>query len=195
MRRGGDLRGIATTIQRHGNIDWSVSFPEPVEKADKSTVVAVGLNAVYANTKTPIGPYEWQTRIAAVDDQGKEHPAELPLGMTMGGITQLTATFKDLPREQVKKVLLQGRPYTWVEFNNVTLNPRGRRASRRCRSAGRDAGGSIFPIPRQPPPRPPRPAGCSWRSPNRRSSSISSGRRRRSRIPLGMRGSLLRVNL
>jgi hypothetical protein len=68
---------------------------------------------------------EWEARVIAVDKDGQEHPSA---GGSLGGNTfqQTTAKFDQLPLSEVQEFQFQVRPYSWVEFRNVSLEP-GRR--------------------------------------------------------------------
>lgn len=98
--------------RRLGSTDWTVSFTAAVERADGSTVVSV------AHTKV-----DQQTRVVAIDQQGQEHTASRSQSSAIGNVTQYTATFQELPLEQITEFRLQARPYHFVEFRNVALNP------------------------------------------------------------------------
>ena len=65
---------------------------------------------------------EWETRVVAVDKDGQEHASS---GSNSGGeaFEQQTATFSQLPLENVSEFRFQVRPYRWVEFRNVSLEP------------------------------------------------------------------------
>ena len=115
--------GSNSMSTQHGNLDWSLSFTEPVEKADKSTVITVSYSATDGKSRAPVPPSDQQARIIAVDDQGHEHTAARTDASDVGSATQLTATFSDLPMGSIKTIRLQARPYHWVEFHNVALNP------------------------------------------------------------------------
>ncbi len=93
-------------------IDRGVVFSEPVEKADKTVVATVAY-----------GKVDGEKRIVAVDDKGKEYTASSMHDGFVGDIVQMTATFSNLPLEQIKQFRFQSRPYKWVEFRNVSLQP------------------------------------------------------------------------
>ena len=99
-------------LGREGH-SWIVSFSQPAEK---------GGCAVVNVTHTV---KEWEARLIAVDKDGEEH---LATGNPSGNsaFKQQTATFSQLPLTEVKEFKFQVRPYRWVEFRNVSLEP-GRR--------------------------------------------------------------------
>jgi len=61
-------------------------------------------------------------RIAAIDTQGKEHLFH-QRGGSAGKVRQTTALFHDIKLNQIEYFLFQTRPYQWVTFNNVSLQP------------------------------------------------------------------------
>jgi hypothetical protein len=66
---------------------------------------------------------EWEVRLVAIDHQQKEHIS--PQG-NIG--TTYMASFDALPLSAIKEFHLQLRPYSWVEFKNVSLH-RGRKTN------------------------------------------------------------------
>ena len=84
------------------------------EKADGSVVVHIACTRNFFN-----GPM----RIVAVDAKGREHVPSQTHDPFVADLTQLTATFQNLPLKQIKYFRLQTRPYQWVEFRNVPLQP------------------------------------------------------------------------
>jgi serine/threonine protein kinase len=103
---------------RHNGVDWIVSFLNAVEKAGGGFVVSL--------THTPT---ELETRVAAVDGEGKEHFTGHGQRNTFADSAHHTATFDELPLSKVTAFRLQTRPYTWVEFPNVALNPQQQSSS------------------------------------------------------------------
>ena len=88
-------------------------FPKPVETADGSVIANV------ANSIT-----DQQVRIIAIDATGKEHVKAWGSGIsTLKEYRQLTATFRGVSLEQIREFRFQARPYHWVEFRNVSLQP------------------------------------------------------------------------
>ena len=68
-------------------------------------------------------PVEGQVRIVAIDGQGQEHATPDVSSGSADGISQTTAHFAGLPVKQVKSFRLQSRPYQWITFRNVSLEP------------------------------------------------------------------------
>lgn len=64
-----------------------------------------------------------EVRVAAVRVDGQLVEARLKFESDTDG-RQLTATFPGLTLKQLKEIKLQHRPYTWVEFRNVSLQAR-----------------------------------------------------------------------
>jgi len=100
-----------TGVSRQGS-NWVVSFP-------KAEGGQGGARILVTHTVR-----DWETRVLAVDQDDKEH---LPTGSESSGtdaFTTLSAKFPDLPLDRVKEFQFQVRPYQWVEFRNVVLDPR-----------------------------------------------------------------------
>ena len=112
--------GFATGVE---GVDWSVSFNAPVEMADKSTLIAIGFSGLRGKSKTPVTNADYETRLIVVDKDGREHADGLLQGTTINGTARWSVTFKDLPLDRIKTLRFEARPYTWVEFDNVVLNP------------------------------------------------------------------------
>ncbi len=62
-------------------------------------------------------------RFIAVDVNGQEHICSGSEEATAGNVTEWTVTFRNLPLKQIKRFQFQVRPYQWVEFRNVSLQP------------------------------------------------------------------------
>ena len=62
-------------------------------------------------------------RVVAFDKQGTLHPQQGRGGHSAGRIYQCQATFPGLPLSQVDRFEFQTRPYEWVEFKDLPLNP------------------------------------------------------------------------
>ena len=80
---------------------------EPSPSSRNPTRVTVTCTAIY---------HEWEFRLVAIDHQQKEHAA--PPG-NVG--TSHVAFFDKLLLSSVKEFRFQLRPYSWVEFKNVSL--------------------------------------------------------------------------
>ena len=120
-----------------------VIFAEPIENTDKTIVAQVSYRRGYG-----------QERIVAVDNKGQEHTASSTHNPVAADVAQLTAVFSDLSLKEIKEFRFQSRPYQWVEFRNVSLQP-GEKADvkigtdkieRRVRP-GDDSSTSSIPIP------------------------------------------------
>jgi hypothetical protein len=61
----------------------------------------------------------WELRLAAIDHYGKEHVSSL--GGHGGDVSIDMAYFDKLPLSSIKEFHFQLRPYSWVEFKNVSL--------------------------------------------------------------------------
>ncbi len=64
-------------------------------------------------------------RVIAISLDGKEHVGSQEQFAGGGTLWQVSATFSGLSLKDVKTFHLQSRPYRWVEFRNVALQPRG----------------------------------------------------------------------
>lgn len=104
--RGGDVIG-----GKH-NVVFS-----PGEKKDKAVTVTVTHDLIDAHGDGP------QARIVAVGVDGREHPAEPSGNARAGKLAQLTVKFPNLSLKDVRAFRLQSRPYEWIEFRNVSLQP------------------------------------------------------------------------
>lgn len=69
---------------------------------------------------------EWRKdraeRIVAVDLEGVVHTGWCG-SVASGNVDQYTARFKDLRISQLKEFRFQVRPYSWAQFNNISLQP------------------------------------------------------------------------
>jgi beta-lactamase regulating signal transducer with metallopeptidase domain len=65
-------------------------------------------------------------RVVAVTTDGRIVPASRTSGGTAGRVRQTTSYFRGLTLAQIAEFRFQTRPWTWVEFKNVSLRP-GRR--------------------------------------------------------------------
>ncbi len=107
------IQSFATaTGPRRGNTYWKVIFSEPIEKVDGSLI----FNGTYAKV-------DQQTRLVAIDDKGREYAPVRQSAPSVDNIVQFSATFQNLPLKQIKEFRFQARPYHWVEFRNVALQP------------------------------------------------------------------------
>jgi beta-lactamase regulating signal transducer with metallopeptidase domain len=91
--------------------EFSASFGKGYELRGKATVMTVSHNIK-----------DQDVRLVAVDLQDKEHVCNGMESGSLDAFSQVTATF-DLPLDQVKIFRLQKRPYNWIEFHDVALEP------------------------------------------------------------------------
>ena len=66
-------------------------------------------------------PADYEARVVAIDQSGKLHTGELT-GGSAGKTRQSTATFH-MPASEIKGYKLQARPYEWIRFRNISLEP------------------------------------------------------------------------
>jgi len=105
---GGDGRTVSGT--NDSLTDSSVIFHEAVKEKDTVRLCATHLLG---------GDYD--CRIMVVDRDDEIHG---PIrGSNSGSDMRLCKGFFDLSPDQIKYILLQARPYEWVEFKNVSLRP------------------------------------------------------------------------
>ncbi len=97
--------------QATGANNVGVAFSHVYEK-DGGIFVAVAHNIS--------GP---QSRVVAVDNDGKEHAASSSSGNGAGGFHLLSAMFSGLSLKDIQVFRLQSRPYQWLEFRDVSLHP------------------------------------------------------------------------
>jgi serine/threonine protein kinase len=103
---------------RFGDANVNVSFPKPVVTADGGAVVNVAYSTI-----------EGEVRVVAIDKKGQEITSSRTEIAGVGdSVHQITATFGKLPRTPDKEFRFQARPYRWVEFRNVMLEPTTREA-------------------------------------------------------------------
>lgn len=64
-------------------------------------------------------------RLIAIDLQDTEHPPSLAFtrSIQIGRINQITYSFENMAEENIKEFHFQTRPYEWVEFKDVALEP------------------------------------------------------------------------
>lgn len=92
----------------------STIFSTPYEREGKTCATVT-----YAATK----PDEYDIRLTATDVRNVEHPPDYSNGLwTSDGFAQITPDF-NVPLDDVAAFQLQIRPYTWIEFRNVSLQP------------------------------------------------------------------------
>ncbi len=117
----------------HGASVGSIAFMPPIEKKNGGIAVAVSY------TVSP--PMEEEVRLVVVDKDGREHagnddgnsisngPVSANGVQSSGGLTHLSIVVPELSADQAKRLCLQVRPYHWVTFKNVALQPDTRAAA------------------------------------------------------------------
>jgi hypothetical protein len=90
--------------------DGYVSFSQAAEKEGSAVI----------NVAHPLSG--WDTRVVAVDRDDQEQVSTRQAAGN-GPLKQQTVTFSHLPLAQVKEFRFQVRPYRWVEFRHVSLEP------------------------------------------------------------------------
>ncbi len=94
-----------------GHQTCRVLFLDPVESGGEARV-GVSYNKVAG----------WTTRVTALDTRGKLH-VSIPYGESDSDVASAEGRFPGLPLSQVKEFRFEARPYAWVEFRNVSLQP------------------------------------------------------------------------
>jgi len=105
---GGDGRTVSGT--NDSLTDGSVIFHEAVKQKDTVRLCATHLLG---------GDYDCRIMVVDRDDEIHEPIRSSNSGSDM----RLCKGFFDLSPDQIKYILLQARPYDWVEFKNVSLKP------------------------------------------------------------------------
>ena len=105
------------TTRQSGDPNWPVNFHHASARDGQTQLTVVRGN----------DDRVWQTRIVAVDTNGVEHFESDGTG-TPGGKTATWTYMFRVPLAQVKEFRAQIRPLYWVEFRDVALQARGRRA-------------------------------------------------------------------
>ncbi|HBO42586.1 MAG TPA: hypothetical protein DD670_01350, partial [Planctomycetaceae bacterium] len=111
---------------RVDEIEWTISFGPAIETAEGDLVIAVAHNEPFRDT-----------RVVAIDSEGKEHSPCKSEGLGLGNVRQLT--FQNLPLARVKEFQLQSRPYRLVEFRNVALRPKSAAETAEPSATGSDS--------------------------------------------------------
>jgi beta-lactamase regulating signal transducer with metallopeptidase domain len=88
-----------------------ITFAEPNE-TDEYLVINVSLDI-----------NKMDTRIIAVDKDGSTHTATRHSSGSAGKSQLSTYKFQNLHKAQIKEYQFQARPYEWIEFKNVSLEP------------------------------------------------------------------------
>jgi hypothetical protein len=107
VSESGDVQG-ATAV---GSAESGTVFSKPEEKDGNTTITVVHDIA------------DQEVRVVTVGADGREHRGSPGQFLSAGKVTQLTVAFPKLSLKEVKAFRLQSRPYQWVEFRNVSLQP------------------------------------------------------------------------
>ncbi len=100
--------GTSGNFQHEGR-DWTVLFQDPIESGAQTQLTASHSAA-----------RGWETRIVAMDLEGRQHLAPRSY-QSSSSVALTTARFDKLPLAQIKEFQFQVRPYRWAEFRNVSL--------------------------------------------------------------------------
>jgi hypothetical protein len=101
--------GMSST-SRHGQ-NWTVSFTRTGELEGNARITVVHT------------VMDWNVRVVAVNTDNVEQSTHDTESTGTDPFSETTATFTGLPLAKVKAFRFQVRPYCWVEFRNVSLNP------------------------------------------------------------------------
>lgn len=94
-------------MQGSGGVIWSQTF----ETKDSTHIVA---SAEWHKDRTE--------RVVAIDTKGELHTTD-HCSVSSGKVDQLTASFRNLKRHQIKEFQYQFRCYDWATFEDVSLKP------------------------------------------------------------------------
>jgi hypothetical protein len=121
-----DNQSVTGNIRR-GDAHWSLEMSSAeISDGDKRTHSKVTV-IHNINTGRPDKPLEWDVRVIAIDQSGKEH---MPDADSFGDRTLTYAfintayEFSDLPLAQAKEFILQVRPFQSQKFSHVALEPK-----------------------------------------------------------------------
>ena len=104
-------RNSLGTSQMHGGTRWEISNGAGIEAQNGDTVVT------YSHPQ----PTDWDTRVVAVK---KTNGQEITASSITGVNHQLEYRFAKLPLDEIAEFRFQVRPFEWVEFVNIRLQPR-----------------------------------------------------------------------
>ncbi len=121
-----DNQHVAANIRRN-DAHWSLEMKSAeISDGDKRTHSQVTL-IHNINTGRPEKPLEWEVRVIAIDQSGKEHLSDTDSfgDRTLTHAFSNTAyEFRDLPSAQAKEFILQVRPFQSQKFRHVALEPK-----------------------------------------------------------------------
>jgi predicted Ser/Thr protein kinase len=130
--------GLWQTISTHASDQSSSTYTVlPDVPKFEAKLHQVGENSGNAEVTMVIGRQsrDWDLRVIAVDTNGAQHTTFNASGTPAEPAMIWTYSYHKLPLAQVKQFEVQVRPVQWIEFRDVALQPRDRRAvSRSARS-------------------------------------------------------------
>jgi hypothetical protein len=93
----------------------------------KQTCTALFLDPVESGGEARVGvSYNkvpgWTIRMTALDTRGQLH-VSFPHGQSVDDVATTEGRFPGLPLSRVKEFRFEARPFAWVEFRNVSLEP------------------------------------------------------------------------
>ncbi len=103
-----DRTGTSSTSRQGHN--WTVSFSRSAELGGKAQTTVVHTVK------------DRDVRLVAMDTRGEEHTTNRTDGSSTDAFSEITAKF-DLHLADIRSFRFQVRPYQWVEFRDVSLNP------------------------------------------------------------------------
>lgn len=114
------------TLKSWDRIDWHKYKPDEIilGQADHPFILSwpeqrgehVYLEMVHAFIDEDV-------RLVLYDNDGKEYSSRGGSGEQGKGLMKAPYWFKNIKLENLRKILVQKRPYQWVHFNNVSLEP------------------------------------------------------------------------
>jgi len=103
--------GSTSVHRRRGDLPWSASLNHLGNESGGLAVTMV------IHPQNP----EWETRVVAVDAQGKLHTHHHASGNPGSGGATWTYVFSEVSKEQVEEIRFQVRPVEWAEFRDLPL--------------------------------------------------------------------------
>ena len=134
-----DLQAIAASLRQHQTTvgvgvgvaagSWETvasSAGKGVRSADRASggVVFAEPYEVESQTRITVSNtlVDFDCRVIAVDTDGEPHMPSARRGRA-GTMRQTTASFHNLALSDIREFRFQARPFSWVEFKNVSLKP------------------------------------------------------------------------
>lgn len=107
------------TVHRDGRL-WSIILAEAVEAGDD---IRLSIMHTVEKAGRPGDPSHWDTRIVAVDREGRERSGAKNRSAGAGDARHDVTTFASLTLAEVGEFRFQVRPYHWIEFRDIALDP------------------------------------------------------------------------